>query len=95
CSSTLNNIAPPLKSQLSDPIMTISQLKDQLSQWYGTPYRYTRVSCVHHASGASWIDFEDARGKKDKSIQKSKRGEKILEAIKNKTSSTNRTHTSK
>ena len=32
--------APPLKTQLSDPIMVIVQLKSQLEQWYGTPYSY-------------------------------------------------------
>ncbi|MBD2811166.1 C40 family peptidase [Xenorhabdus sp. Vera] len=31
---------PPLKAALSDPIMVITQLKDQLDQWHGTPYRY-------------------------------------------------------
>ncbi len=42
CSSTSvkRTPAPPLKTQLSDPIMTIAQLKDQLEQWYGTPYHY-------------------------------------------------------
>lgn len=36
--------APPLKTQLSDPIMVIVQLKSQLEQWYGTPYRYGGMS---------------------------------------------------
>ncbi|MDX7999410.1 endopeptidase [Xenorhabdus sp. Reich] len=31
---------PPLRSALSDPIMVIAQLKDQLVQWHYTPYRY-------------------------------------------------------
>ncbi|MFP3013524.1 MAG: C40 family peptidase [Arsenophonus sp. NC-QC1-MAG3] len=60
CSSTLNNIAPPLKSQLSDPIMTISQLKDQLSQWYGTPYRYGGLSLTGiDCSGFVYRTFSD------------------------------------
>ncbi|WP_273842021.1 C40 family peptidase [Providencia rettgeri] len=42
CSSTSvkRTPPPPLKTQLSDPIMTIAQLKGQLEQWYGTPYHY-------------------------------------------------------
>lgn len=40
CSSGPKHSPPPLKTQLSDPIMTIAQLKDQLEQWYGAPYRY-------------------------------------------------------
>ncbi|HGJ5875381.1 MAG TPA: C40 family peptidase [Arsenophonus sp.] len=40
CSSIVNRPAPPLKTELSDPIMTIAQLKEQLIQWYGTPYLY-------------------------------------------------------
>ncbi|MDC9580898.1 NlpC/P60 family protein [Xenorhabdus sp. PR6a] len=32
--------SPPLKVALSDPIMVIAQLNDQLEQWDGTPYRY-------------------------------------------------------
>ncbi|CDH04230.1 lipoprotein [Xenorhabdus bovienii str. oregonense] len=31
---------PPLRTTLSDPIMVIAQLKEQLNQWHGTPYRY-------------------------------------------------------
>ncbi|PHM60430.1 C40 family peptidase [Xenorhabdus ishibashii] len=30
----------PLKVALSDPIMVIAQLKDQLKRWQNTPYRY-------------------------------------------------------
>ncbi|HHR5899660.1 TPA: C40 family peptidase [Providencia alcalifaciens] len=45
CSSSVKRTsAPPMKTQLSDPIMTIAQLKDQLSQWYGTPYHYGGMS---------------------------------------------------
>ncbi len=47
CSSTPSKRlppAPPLKTQLSDPIMVIVQLKSQLEQWYGTPYRYGGMS---------------------------------------------------
>ncbi|OTA20707.1 lipoprotein [Xenorhabdus beddingii] len=32
--------SPPLRIALSDPIMVIAQLKDQLEKWYRTPYRY-------------------------------------------------------
>ncbi|MDC9588718.1 NlpC/P60 family protein [Xenorhabdus sp. XENO-10] len=32
--------SPPLKAALSDPIMVIAQLRDQLDQWHNTPYRY-------------------------------------------------------
>ncbi|MCT8341460.1 MULTISPECIES: C40 family peptidase [Photorhabdus] len=32
--------APVLKTALSDPIMVIAQLKEQLNQWRGTPYHY-------------------------------------------------------
>ncbi|AOM40321.1 C40 family peptidase [Xenorhabdus hominickii] len=31
---------PPLRSALSDPIMVIVSLKDQLAKWHNTPYRY-------------------------------------------------------
>ncbi|MBC8954614.1 C40 family peptidase [Xenorhabdus sp. PB62.4] len=31
---------PPLSVALSDPIMVIAQLRDQLEQWHSTPYRY-------------------------------------------------------
>ncbi|WP_340616552.1 C40 family peptidase [Xenorhabdus entomophaga] len=31
---------PPLRVALSDPIMVIAQLRDQLEQWHSTPYRY-------------------------------------------------------
>ncbi|PHM29137.1 C40 family peptidase [Xenorhabdus budapestensis] len=31
---------PPLRAALSDPIIVITQLKEQLTQWQGTPYRY-------------------------------------------------------
>ncbi|PHM38065.1 C40 family peptidase [Xenorhabdus innexi] len=31
---------PPLRASLSDPIMVIAKLKEQLEQWRGTPYRY-------------------------------------------------------
>ena len=40
CSSTVKTPAPALKTQLADPIMTITQLKDQLDKWFGTPYQY-------------------------------------------------------
>lgn len=41
CSSTPRKYhAPPVKTELSDPIMVIAQLREQLSQWYGTPYHY-------------------------------------------------------
>lgn len=41
CSSTPRKYhAPPIKTELSDPIMVIAQLREQLSQWYGTPYHY-------------------------------------------------------
>ncbi|OTA15829.1 lipoprotein [Xenorhabdus vietnamensis] len=32
--------SPPLKAALSDPIMVIAQLRDQLDQWHNTPYLY-------------------------------------------------------
>ncbi len=35
-----NSNSSPLKAALSDPIMVIAQLKDQLEQWRNTPYRY-------------------------------------------------------
>ncbi|MGP1924662.1 MAG: C40 family peptidase [Arsenophonus sp. NEOnobi-MAG3] len=60
CSSSVNRTGPPLKSELSDSIMTIVQLKEQLSQWYGTPYRYgglesTGIDC----SGFVYRTFRD------------------------------------
>ncbi|MCC8365255.1 C40 family peptidase [Xenorhabdus sp. PB61.4] len=30
----------PVRAALSDPIMVIAKLKEQLEQWQGTPYRY-------------------------------------------------------
>lgn len=60
CSSSVNRTAPPLKSQLSDPIMTIAQLKEQLSQWYGTPYRYGGLaSSGVDCSGFVYRTFSD------------------------------------
>jgi probable lipoprotein NlpC len=32
--------APPPSGRLSDSIVVVAQLNDQLQQWYGTPYRY-------------------------------------------------------
>ncbi|WP_422527769.1 NlpC/P60 family protein [Serratia fonticola] len=32
--------APPPSGRLSDSIMVVAQLNEQLRQWYGTPYRY-------------------------------------------------------
>ncbi len=41
CSSPVHKShSPTSKAALSDPIMVISQLKDQLEQWHNTPYRY-------------------------------------------------------
>ncbi|MDR0217394.1 MAG: C40 family peptidase [Enterobacteriaceae bacterium] len=31
---------PPLRAELSDPIVVMAQLRTQLEQWQGTPYRY-------------------------------------------------------
>ncbi|WP_063656849.1 C40 family peptidase [Candidatus Arsenophonus triatominarum] len=60
CSSSVNRTAPPLKSQLSDPIMTIAQLKEQLLQWYGTPYRYGGLaSSGIDCSGFVYRTFSD------------------------------------
>ncbi|MEZ3498779.1 C40 family peptidase [Pantoea sp. KPR_PJ] len=36
--------APPVNGRLSDPIMVVAQLNDQLSAWRGTPYRYGGMS---------------------------------------------------
>ncbi|OMQ27150.1 NlpC/P60 family protein [Serratia oryzae] len=36
CSSN----APPPNGRLSDSIVVVAQLNEQLRQWYGTPYRY-------------------------------------------------------
>ncbi|WP_447874896.1 NlpC/P60 family protein [Serratia fonticola] len=32
--------APPPSGRLSDSIVVVAQLNEQLRQWYGTPYRY-------------------------------------------------------
>lgn len=32
--------APPPSGSLSDSIVVVAQLNEQLRQWYGTPYRY-------------------------------------------------------
>lgn len=36
--------APPVNGQLSDSIMVVAQLNDQLGKWRGTPYRYGGMS---------------------------------------------------
>lgn len=36
--------APPPNARLSDSIMVIAQLNDQLNNWRGTPYRYGGMS---------------------------------------------------
>jgi len=36
--------APPVNGRLSDSIMVVAQLNDQLGQWRGTPYRYGGMS---------------------------------------------------
>lgn len=35
---------PSSNARLSDPIMVIAQLNDQLNNWHGTPYRYGGMS---------------------------------------------------
>ncbi|PHM45698.1 lipoprotein [Xenorhabdus mauleonii] len=41
CSNQISKSLPPSsKAALSDPIMVIAQLKEQLKQWHNTPYRY-------------------------------------------------------
>ncbi|MEX2987049.1 NlpC/P60 family protein [Serratia fonticola] len=35
-----NSHAPPPSGRLSDSIVVVAQLNEQLRQWYGTPYRY-------------------------------------------------------
>ncbi|UCB31183.1 endopeptidase [Duffyella gerundensis] len=52
--------APPPNGRLSDSITVIAQLNDQLSQWYGTPYRYggmnrNGIDC----SGFVYLTFRD------------------------------------
>ncbi|EOS96774.1 NlpC/P60 family protein [Erwinia tracheiphila] len=52
--------APPPDARLADSITVIAQLKDQLSQWRGTPYRYGGmgrggIDC----SGFVYITFRD------------------------------------
>lgn len=36
--------APPVNGQLSNSIMVVAQLNDQLGKWRGTPYRYGGMS---------------------------------------------------
>ncbi|QTF08775.1 endopeptidase [Brenneria izadpanahii] len=60
CSSHKN--LPP-NPRLSDPIMVIAQLNDQLRQWYRTPYRYggldrRGIDC----SGFVYLTFRDRFG---------------------------------
>lgn len=54
---------PPPNARLSDPLMVIAQLNDQLSEWYRTPYRYggldhNGVDC----SGFVYRTFRDRFG---------------------------------
>lgn len=54
---------PPPNARLSDPIMVIAELHDQLAQWYGTPYRYggldrRGIDC----SGFVYLTFRDRFG---------------------------------
>ncbi|RLR18485.1 endopeptidase [Sodalis-like symbiont of Bactericera trigonica] len=51
--------APP-DPRLSDSIMVISKLNDQLDQWYGTPYRYGGLSASGlDCSGFVYLTFRD------------------------------------
>ncbi|WP_263458509.1 C40 family peptidase [Brenneria tiliae] len=60
CSSHRN---PPPDARLSDSIMVVAQLNDQLNQWYRTPYRYgglnrNGIDC----SGFVYLTFRDRFG---------------------------------
>ncbi|MBJ7221090.1 MULTISPECIES: C40 family peptidase [unclassified Brenneria] len=60
CSSHNN---PPPNARLSDSIMVVAELHDQLSQWYRTPYRYggldrNGIDC----SGFVYLTFRDRFG---------------------------------
>lgn len=60
CSSHKN---PPPNPRLSDSIMVVAQLNDQLNQWYRTPYRYggldrNGIDC----SGFVYLTFRDRFG---------------------------------
>ncbi|AOR65810.1 endopeptidase [Pectobacterium wasabiae] len=62
CSSSRHNNPPP-NARLSDSIMVMVQLNDQLGQWYRTPYRYggldrNGVDC----SGFVYLTFRDKFG---------------------------------
>ncbi|MDE8756349.1 NlpC/P60 family protein [Pectobacterium polaris] len=62
CSSSRHNNPPP-NARLSDSIMVMVQLNDQLGQWYRTPYRYggldrNGVDC----SGFVYLTFRDRFG---------------------------------
>nr|WP_198008344.1 MULTISPECIES: NlpC/P60 family protein [Brenneria] len=54
---------PPPDARLSDSIMVVAQLNDQLNQWYRTPYRYggldrNGIDC----SGFVYLTFRDRFG---------------------------------
>ncbi|PWC14162.1 endopeptidase [Brenneria roseae subsp. americana] len=54
---------PPPNARLSDSIMVIAQLNDQLNEWYRTPYRYggldrNGIDC----SGFVYLTFRDRFG---------------------------------
>lgn len=52
--------APPPDPRLSDSIMVIAKLNDQLNQWYGTPYRYGGMSPSGlDCSGFVYLTFRD------------------------------------
>ncbi|WNN46246.1 MULTISPECIES: NlpC/P60 family protein [Winslowiella] len=52
--------APPPDGRLSDPIMVIAQLNEQLGQWRGTPYRYGGMSRGGvDCSGFVYLTFRD------------------------------------
>ncbi|MDX5627407.1 MULTISPECIES: NlpC/P60 family protein [unclassified Brenneria] len=60
CSSHRN---PPPDARLSDSIMVVAQLNDQLHQWHRTPYRYggldrNGIDC----SGFVYLTFRDRFG---------------------------------
>ncbi|WP_058909822.1 NlpC/P60 family protein [Entomohabitans teleogrylli] len=58
CSS--HRSAPPPNARLSDSIMVIAQLNDQLTTWYGTPYRYGGMSSRGvDCSGFVLVTFRD------------------------------------